>query len=100
MRRNQKLVMKDKIDKLHVEIGKTIQQRKVAENGNLRDDSFFKSMLGVFYKNYSVLINSDSDSKLLPRLFSGSKILSDLNKNILYLNLPYETILKERHLPQ
>lgn len=95
--KDPKFMLKEKIDKLHTEIGKSIQQKKHASGG---DTTFFKSMFGVFYKNYSLLVNSDSDAKLLPKLFTSSKILSELNKSILYFNMPYETILKERHIPQ
>jgi hypothetical protein len=56
-------------------------------------------MFGVFYKNYSMMINYDSDSRFIRRIFENSKLLSDLNKSLLYFNLPMETILKERHIP-
>lgn len=45
------------------------------------------------------MINSDSDTRLLSKLFTNSKILSDLNKSLLYFNMPFDTILKENHIP-
>jgi hypothetical protein len=56
-------------------------------------------MVGVFYKNYSMMINYDSDARFLGKIFEKSKLLSDLNKSLLYFNLPLETILKDRNLP-
>ena len=56
-------------------------------------------MFGVFYKSYSMMINSDSDTQLLRWVFKNSKMLSDLNKQLLYFNMQLETILKERDLP-
>ena len=60
---------------------------------------FFKSMYGVFYRNYQLLIASDSDSRFLGKIFEKSKILSDLNKSLLYFNMPYDTVLKDKILP-
>ena len=79
---------------MHNEIGKSIQQKKRGGESDL-----FKSMFGVFYKNYSLMINSDSDARLLSKLFTNSKILSDLNKSLLYFNMPSDTSLKENHIP-
>jgi len=45
------------------------------------------------------MINSERDSRFLEKLFEKSKILTDLNKSLLYFNLPNETILRERHIP-
>ena len=87
---------------MHQEIAKTIQQKKrelADKQVPASDDMFFKSMFGVFYKSYSMMINSDSDARFLRRVFENSKMLSDLNKQLLYFNMPLETILKERHLP-
>ena len=56
-------------------------------------------MFGVFYRNYSLAVNSESDSRFLAKIFEHSKVLSDLNKSLLYFNLPFESILKDRHLP-
>ena len=63
------------------------------------EDIFYKSMFGVFYRNYQLVVRSEKDSKLLSRLFNQSSILSDLNRSLLYFNLPIESILKERHVP-
>jgi hypothetical protein len=58
-------------------------------------------MMGIFYKNYSLLVTQESDARLLDKIFVGSKILSaDLNRSILYFNLPFETILKDRQTPK
>jgi len=35
----------------------------------------------------------------LGKVFEKSKILSDINKSLLYFNMPYDTILKDRTLP-
>jgi uncharacterized protein (DUF2225 family) len=56
-------------------------------------------MFGAFYKSYSTMINSDSDAQLLRRVLKNSKMLSDLNEQLLYFNMQLETILRERDLP-
>lgn len=81
---------------MHLEIGKSIQIKKTMIGS---EDLFYKSIFGVFYRNYQLLIRSDKDSKLLSRLFTQSKILTDLNRSLLYFNLPIDTIVKERHVP-
>lgn len=57
----------------------------------------FKSIFGTFYKQYN---SGEFDSKFLSRLFKQSKILSDINKSILYFNMPFDTIVKEKRMPQ
>jgi|LauGreDrversion4_2_1035121.scaffolds.fasta_scaffold1619440_1 hypothetical protein len=60
---------------MHQEIAKTIQlkKRELAEKQlPVTDDLFFKSMFGVFYKNYSMMIYNDSDSRFLRRIFEKS----------------------------
>ena len=59
----------------------------------------FKSIYGIFYKNYNIVTNSDSDSKFLSRVFKGSTLLSDPNKALLYFTLPQDPLLKDKHLP-
>lgn len=101
-KQDKQLALKAKIDEMHQEIAKTIQQKKrelADKQVPTSDEMFFKSMFGVFYKSYSMMINSDSDARFLRRVFENSKMLSDLNKQLLYFNMPLETILKERHLP-
>lgn len=60
---------------------------------------FFKSMFGVFYRNYQLVVSSDNEARFITKLFEKSKVLTDLNKSLLYFNLPYESILKERNVP-
>ena len=54
------------------------------------EEVFYKSMFGVFYRNYQLMISSEKDTKFLSRIFENSKILSDLNKSLLYFNLPID----------
>jgi hypothetical protein len=45
------------------------------------------------------MITSDSEARFVGKIFDKSTILSDINKSLLYFNLPFDSILKERHLP-
>jgi hypothetical protein len=55
----------------------------------------YRSIFGVFYKNY----NHEKDGKFLSKVFKRSKLLSPLNKLILYYNLPPDLIVHDKLIP-
>lgn len=79
-----------------------MKRRSLKESGSVsatyEEALLYKSVFGMFYRNYEAF-GSDQDLKILSKIFKKSKILSDLQKCILYFNLPSDMILKEKHIP-
>ncbi|CDW76335.1 b-box zinc finger family protein [Stylonychia lemnae] len=106
-KKEKRKVLRDKIDHLHSKLSDQFLQQRSQKGDSITiseknaDNSIIqKSIFGVFHKFYPQMINQDLDSRFLSRVFRGSNILSDINKSLLYFNLPYDPILKDRHQPQ
>eukprot|EP00347_Sterkiella_histriomuscorum_P018935 403343594 len=103
-KKEKRKLLKEKIDNLYSKLTEQIASKIGQENGLMsrsnNDLSILqKSIFGVFQKQYPQLISSDSQSRFISKLFKGSQILSDINKSLIYFNLPFDPILKDKHLP-
>jgi len=58
-------------------------------------------MFGIFARNFKAFKDSQGDIDVIMRkYFKQSQILDDVSKIILYFNLPYNPLIKERIEPR
>jgi hypothetical protein len=79
-----------------------IKQRAPSENQSIVAESIQRSIYGVFSQNYKRFVAEPGrgDSvEIWKHFFLSSEILSDVERSLLYFNLPYDDIIKERLEP-
>ena len=65
----------------------------------MQQNVLLKSTYGIYHNNYEN-VGKQLGSKFHLKLFKGSRVLSDLNRIILYYNLPLEQIIMRQAIPR
>ena len=84
-------------EKSKSKVGSTVQATSIVS------DSIQRSVFGVFsqnYKLYKELPGKKDSMEIWKNFFIQSKILSDIQRSLLYFNLPFNDIIKEQVKPE
>ena len=101
--------MPGKLQKPKADISSKIEKllRTIEDNldrqpdNNIVEESVTRSMFGIFARNFKAFKDSQGDIDIILRkYFKQSQILDDVSKIILYFNLPYNPLIKERIEPR
>lgn len=89
---DDKSKVKSKIENLLESYNKNIEQHSKLDS--IATEAVRRSLFGVFAENYSEFkekVNASTLRNLFKSAFKGSEILTDINRIILYFNLPFCT---------
>ena len=78
-------------------------KNKQIQNASIVQDSIQRSIFGVFsqnYKRYRDLPGKKEIVKIWQDYFIASSILDDVQRSTLYLNLPFDSIIREEIKPE
>lgn len=80
---------------------RSIEEKIKHPENNIVEESIMRSMFGIFARSYKIFCETQpNDIDLICRkAFKGSYILDDVQRVMLYYNLPYNPIIKEKVLP-
>eukprot|EP00347_Sterkiella_histriomuscorum_P006480 403352607 len=96
-RQRQKADVTNKIEKAL----RAIEERLEVPDYNIVDESVKRSIFGIFTRNFKQFKETQAGDLdvILRKYFKNSNILDDVSRVILYFNLPYNPIIKERIEP-
>lgn len=80
---------------------RAIEEKLEVPDNNIVEESVQRSMFGIFARNfklYKETTGGDMDV-IFRKFFKGSNILDEISRIILYFNLPYNPIIKEKIEP-
>jgi len=80
---------------------RAIEERLEIPDNNIVEESVQKSMFGIFSKNFKIFKDTQPNNIdiIFKKYFKNSNILDDISRIILYFNLPYQQIIKDRIEP-
>ena len=78
-------------------------KNKQNQNASIVQDSIQRSIFGVFSQNYKLyrdLPGKKETVKIWQDYFIASSILDDVQRSLLYFNLPFDSIIREEIKPE
>ena len=80
---------------------RAIEEKLEVPDNNIVEESVQRSMFGIFARNFKQFKEQQPNDLdiILRKFFKSSYILDDVQRIILYFNLPYNPIIKEKIEP-
>jgi hypothetical protein len=78
-------------------------KNKNMQNASIVQDSIQRSVFGVFSQNYKLykdLPGKKENVEIWKNYFIASSILDDVQRSLLYFNLPFDAIIREEIKPE
>jgi len=107
----QSLDVQDRIEKMfnlieektsNMTLSKQQKHKTTMQSASIVSDSIERSVFGVFsknYKRYKDMPGKKDNMEIWKYFFITSKIMNDVQRCLLYFNLPFDDIIKEEIKP-